>query len=140
RVANPDRPLVTLLTQTPGQPPHWNIVDAINAALGAPVASPREGKLELISPTEGPEGRIAVGVSTASDAGQILFGLPGGMRVQGSAAERVQFVGMGDLARGLDVTATYRLRVSIDGHAPADIDLRTAVPQDSPPILSPGQV
>jgi hypothetical protein len=131
RVADSARPLVTLL-------PH--IIAAINAALGAHVASDRDGRLELTSPTEGPQGRIAIGTSTASDAGQVLFGLPPGNDVRGRPAEQVQFVGMGDLARGLDVTDTFRLRAGIDDRPLTDVDLRTAVPADSPPILSPGQI
>ncbi len=131
RVANPARPLVTLL-------PH--IIDTINAHFDTPIASHRDGKLVLISPTEGPQGRIALETSTASDAGEVLFGTPPGSEGRGRAAEQVQFVGMADLARGLEVTDTYRLRVSIDDGPLAEIDLRTAVPPGSPPILSPRQI
>lgn len=137
RVANPERPMVTLLE---------HIVDTINSRLKAergiagPVASLRDGRLELTSPTEGPEGRIRVGASTASDAGPALFGLAPGSGSSGRDPERVVFAGMGDLARGLDVSTTYRLRVAIDDRPLTEIDLRNAVPAGSPPILSPGQV
>jgi len=139
-VANPARPLVTLLSQTKDQPPHWNIVDAINTALDAHVASERNGNLVLTSPTEGPQGRIALGVSIASDAGQVLFGLPPDSANLGRAAEQVRFVGLSDLARGLDVSETYMLRVGIDERPPTEIDLRTAVPANSPSILSPREI
>ena len=131
RIADKGRPMVTLLP---------DIITAINTALDAPVASGREGKLALISPTEGPQGRIAFETCTASDAGGVLLGLAPDAAAQGRAAERIQFVGMGDLARGLDVRTAFRLRVGIDGHAPADINLRAGLSTGAPPILSPGQV
>lgn len=151
RIADKGRPMVTLLLDSTNtidktiskpinKPINIGIVTAINEALDAPVASEREGKLELISPTEGPQGRIAFETCTASDAGGVLLGLTEGAAAQGRAAERIQFVGMGDLARGLDVRTAFRLRVGIDSRAPADIDLRAGLPPGAPPILSPGQV
>ncbi len=140
RVANPERPLVTLLAQTPGRPDHWTIVKAINDALGAPVASERDGRLVLISPAEGPQGRIVIGASTASDAGMLLLGLPAGTQATGTPAEQVRFVGMADLSRGLDVTTMFRLRVALDGGPLVEIDLRTVVPEGAPPLLTPAQV
>ncbi len=131
RVANPARPLVTLL-------PH--VVEAINGAFDARVASARDGKLVLISRAEGPPGRVAIGTSTASDAGTLLFGLPPGTAARGREAERVTFVGMADLARGLDVSATHRLRVGIDERPVVDIHLREALAPGAPPVLAPAQI
>lgn len=137
RVARTDRPMVTLVS---------DVVEKINAALKSergiaePVASDRAGRLELISPTEGPEGRISIGVSTASDAGGVLFGLAPGSSASGRNGDQVRFVGMGDLARGLDLTTTHRLRVGIDDRGVVEIDLQRAVPPGSPPILGPIQI
>ena len=52
-----------------------------------------------------------------------MFGLPAGSAAHGRAAERVQFVGLADLARGLDVSSVFRLRVGVDARAVTDIDL-----------------
>jgi hypothetical protein len=137
-VADADRPLVSLPA---------GIIDKINAAIAAQlnvekafVAWQSDGKLSLTSIVEGKQGRIAIGVSTASDAGQMLLGLPAGAASQGRAAERVTFVGMADLARGLDVTQMHRLRMGVDARPVVDIDLQAAVPPDAPPVLTAGQI
>ncbi|HWQ15750.1 MAG TPA: hypothetical protein VNL77_23315, partial [Roseiflexaceae bacterium] len=132
-VANPARPMVTTLD---------HLVATINgeAGFGAPVASVRDGRLELTSVVEGPSGRVALGVSSASDAGELLFGLPPGSAARGRAAERVVFVGMGDLARGLDIRETFRLRLGVDERPVVAVDLREGLAEGAPPILSPAQV
>jgi hypothetical protein len=132
-VANPARPLVTTLD---------HIVQVINGPDGfdAPVASVRDGRLELTSVVEGPSGRVAFGISSASDAGELILGLPQGSEARGRAADVVTFVGMGDLARGLDIRETFRLRLGVDERPVAEVDLSAGWPEGSPPILSPAQV
>ena len=132
-VANPARPMVTLLDY---------VVAAINGPQGfnAPVASIRDGRLELTSVVEGPAGRVALGVSSASDAGMQVLGLPPDSVAHGRAAERVVFVGMGDLARGLDISEHYLLRIGVDDRPLREIDLRVGLAPDAPPILSPPQL
>ncbi|MGD2076747.1 MAG: hypothetical protein PVH18_00040 [Chloroflexota bacterium] len=131
RVADPSRPMVTLL-------PHLTTV--INETFGQPIASDSSGQLMLISPTEGPQSRIAVGISTASDAAELLFGSLASHEATGRPAEQVRFVGMSDLARGLDVSETFRLRIGMDSRPLVEVDLQAAVPEDSPAILSPRQI
>ncbi|MFQ3664127.1 MAG: hypothetical protein SNJ69_17265, partial [Chloroflexaceae bacterium] len=100
----------------------------------------RDGRLALTSVVEGPAGRVALGVSSASDAGMLLMGLPPDSVAQGRSAERVVFVGMGDLARGLDISQHYLLRIGVDDRPLREIDLRVGLAPDAPPILSPPQL
>lgn len=107
-----------------GPRPHATLLDevvaAINAAVGQPVAEAAGVLLRLRSPTRGPGSRLALTTPQASDATQPLLGWePGTLR--GTAASGVAFAGTTDLSGGVDLSAADRLRLAVDGAAPVEI-------------------
>ncbi len=90
------------------------IVEAINAALGADVASTDRRTLALASRSSGAGSRIAFEPPRAADASGILLGLePATFR--GRDATRVTFTGTVDLSAGVDLSAADKINIRVDG-------------------------
>jgi len=102
------------------------LVEKVRAALGDEVAGDDGRHLVLTSPKAGPEGRIVVEPSTATDAAGLLLGVNKAI-VRGREATRVVFTGTRDLSTGLNVADRYLVKIGIDGHDPVGIDLRAGL-------------
>ncbi|MES1243761.1 MAG: hypothetical protein ABUT39_19305 [Acidobacteriota bacterium] len=106
------------------------IVVAINSALGADVASHEGGRLVLTSPTSGPAGSLKVEHHGLGDARSILFGdVPAETR--GEAAKPAVIEGEADLLGPADLDRRRRLRVSVDGGRPVEVDVSGAAPRQT---------
>jgi hypothetical protein len=95
------------------------IVDAINAALGSPVASTDGHVIVLVSPTQGGDSAIVLEPTRALDAVDAL-GLPVGS-ARGADATGVTFAGVPDLSAGANLAAGAAIAIGVDGAAPIDI-------------------
>ncbi|HEX2029499.1 MAG TPA: hypothetical protein VHF25_16035, partial [Nitriliruptorales bacterium] len=95
------------------------IVAAINAALGSPVASTDGHVVLLVSPTAGGDSAIVLEPTRARDAVEAL-GLATGL-VRGTDATGVSLTSVVDLSAGVDLPAGAALALGIDGGAPVDV-------------------
>ncbi len=102
------------------------IVAAINAALGAEVAS-HDGRFVTVTSTKnGPSSRVAfLKMAPGEDvSGEIFCVAP---RVyQGADAVPARLTGTVSLATGVDLRARGALQLAVDGEAPVEIDLLAA--------------
>ncbi len=105
------------------------IVAAINAALGAPLASQDGSAIVLRSPSAGPGGSVAFPPAGAADALEPVFGIAP-RTFAGAAAAPATIVGTPDLSAGVEVGGRRLLRIALDGAAPRTVDLRSAAPFD----------
>ncbi|MBV8748641.1 MAG: hypothetical protein JO103_02890, partial [Candidatus Eremiobacteraeota bacterium] len=117
------------------------ICGAIDAALGAAVATTDGHVVTLTSPTTGATSRIAVVPLDAvreqrfvtrafvtDDAASQLFGVPR-RTAFGSDASAAHVAGTKDLSRGVDLTAARGLRVALDGGPFVDVDCAAKSPR-----------
>ncbi len=107
---------------------------ALNAALGATVASHDGRHLILTSPTSGAGSQLAVRAldertsrrfvtrtPVIDEAAPALFGVVAAAAV-GTPASKAQLTGSADLGRGIDLRAGSFLRLALDGNPPVEID------------------
>jgi hypothetical protein len=113
---------VDLLTQAdnPAQVTLQQIVDAIRATPGAPIADHDQGYLTLSSPTAGPASRLVVHELPADAAPLVLGLLPHTYR--GAAATAATVLGTVGLSGALDLTDARYLRLRVDDTLVAEID------------------
>jgi hypothetical protein len=100
------------------------IVVALNAKLGANVASHDGHFIHLTSPTIGPTSSITFELlPPEEDATETIFGI--GPRVfHGQAATHARLKGTQDLSAGVDLGALHFIQLSIDGGALVEINLQ----------------
>jgi hypothetical protein len=111
------RPRATTIAEAAGR---------IGAALGPSVVSHDGRRLILSSPSTGSGSRIAFEPTRAADAAGLLLGLaPGSFR--GRAASRVTFVGVADLAAGVDLPPGAAVKLGVDRQV-HEIPLAEAAP------------
>jgi len=91
-----------------------HIRDAINSALGIPVASHQGGHLTLRSPTKGSRSTVAVQRATAQDAATRIFGRRE-ILAAGGNDQPARVTGSRDLSGGVDLTRGARLLLTVDG-------------------------
>jgi hypothetical protein len=112
------RPYAALLT---------DIVKAINQAFGAGnLASIEENRLVLTSPTSGAQSAVVV-MPNAGNASQAIFGSDP-KAVTGTDARRLNFKGLADLSKHVDLSAADRVKLAIDGGTPVEIACAGANP------------
>jgi hypothetical protein len=99
-----------------------DVVTRINAALASEVAAHDGVHLTLTSPTAGAGSRIAFETPQAQDARGLLLGVPPGT-ARGTNATGVSFVGVEDLAAGVDLPAGAAMKIGIDGADPVEVVL-----------------
>ncbi|HAJ64466.1 MAG TPA: hypothetical protein DCP31_38900 [Cyanobacteria bacterium UBA8543] len=97
------------------------IVSKINTKLNATVAHPKEGYLQLASPTLGATSRLEV-QDVTNDAGDRILGLAPRI-YQGSDATAAQVTGTVDLSSPVTLERERYLRLLIDGRYLAELDL-----------------
>ncbi len=102
------------------------IVTAINAALGRPVAQAEGGALALSSPTIGPSSRLEV-QDTEGDAAPRLMGLMPRL-YRGADAVAAQVTGTVDWGGGVNLSDARYLRLLVDGIHLAEVDCAGADP------------
>jgi hypothetical protein len=102
------------------------LLTAINAAAGAPVASTSGARLVLASPTTGAAGRIQV-LDGTEDAAFAVLGLAP-LQYRGRAASAASVQSLVDLSSGADMSAERFLRLQIDGAQLWEIDCVGADP------------
>lgn len=118
---------------------------AIDAALGAEVATDDGAHLVLVSPTDGAGGslRVAPGQETSrrrftsrarvtDDAGTTVFGFTA-RRATGTAGEAAVLRGKNDLSGGADLTVNRYLRIRLDGADAVDVDCAGPRPRATTP-------
>jgi hypothetical protein len=110
------RPRATLLK---------DVVDKINIALKAPIATTDARHLILTSPTVGAGSHIDLLPPRTPDALPTLLGVTPGT-VRGQDATCVIFTGLVDLSNGLDLPANAAIKISIDGSAAQEITIGDA--------------
>jgi hypothetical protein len=104
------------------------IVAAINAGLGAPVASsPDSQHLVLTSPTTGVASSIRFEPARAGDALSVVLDLPPGI-LRGQDATGVRFTSTVELVAGVDLTAGALMKLAIDGGTAVEVSLAGANP------------
>lgn len=97
------------------------IVAALDAELGAGLASLDAGHLVLTSPTSGPTSVVHV-ADGPDDAADLVLGLRPRL-YQGVPATRGTIVGTADLSTALDLRDTRYLRLRVDGTRLAEVDV-----------------
>lgn len=125
------------------------ITDAINAALGADVASNDGTRITLASPTRGAASRIDVvplertvrrrfvtRAAVADDAARAVLGFQRA-DVRGTQAVRARITGTEDLSRGVDLSGGRFLRMSVDGAPAVDVDCTGAGHTGGPRVPRP---
>jgi hypothetical protein len=106
--------------QDPARVPLSAVVDAVNAAAGAAVASADDGRLVLSSPTRGSASSLDV-LEVRGDAAPVLLGLPA--RIDwGRAAVDAEIRGTADLPDPLDLSRRRFLRIAVDRARLAEVD------------------
>ena len=106
------------------------IVDAINSALGAPVASHDGKSITLTSPSHDETGRIVIEPPRNECAlERLLDVVPDTYR--GSEATGVVFVATVDLEGGVDLSAAGSVKLGYDDVAPVEIDCSGADPAET---------
>jgi len=100
-----------------------DVVGAVNAALGAPIASHDGRTVTLASTTRGAGGSIALAEGAGDAAGRIMGLLPRSAR--GSEPEAARLVGEADIAGGVNLFSRNVLGLGVDGAPPVTIDLGT---------------
>jgi hypothetical protein len=103
------------------------VVERINAALKADVASEQDGLLRLQSHTAGPSSRLVLAHHTGSDARDALLGSPPA-EVTGDDPLPAEVTGTVTVTSPRDLSERSVLRIAVDGGRPRDIDVRGAVP------------
>jgi hypothetical protein len=98
---------------------------ALNAVLGAGVASHDGRFLTLASPTAGAAGSVAVEEAAERDAALDLLGLRG-RSFRGSPAEAARLTSTRDLHGGVNLWGRHRLAIAVDSREPVAIDLWAA--------------
>jgi hypothetical protein len=108
-------------------PSPQQVVDAINAALGAGAARLDQGHLTLLSQNTGAGAQIELQHYGPADARALLFG-PVEAVTSGTAAEPATIEGQADLLRPADLGEQRLLRLAIDGERPVEIDVAGFLP------------
>jgi len=103
------------------------VVDAINAAMGNPVAVLEAGRLVLRSTSTGPESRVTLGAHRSDDASAHLLG-PVEKRAFGMAAAPATITGEIALTRPINLSERQLLRVRVNQALPVDIPVAGPVP------------
>ena len=103
------------------------IIDAINLAIGAPVASNNGGLLTLTSPTQGLSSRITLQAHTGSDARYLLLGEVDDI-YQATSATSALLQGEIDLSQGVDLSERNQLRIAFNGERAVNIRVLGATP------------
>lgn len=98
-----------------------HIRDAINAALGKPIASHDGHYLILTSPTQGFSSSISVQLPAAQNAASRILGAPIAL-VHGQDAQPARADSTRDLRGGIDLSERSNIRLKIDGAAPITIN------------------
>lgn len=102
------------------------IVAALNARLGAGLASHDGHFLAIVSSTAGPAGLVSLESpppqDAERDATELLFGI-GSRLFKGADATAAQIRGASDLRPFVNVAAVSKLRIGIDGNGPQEIDI-----------------
>ncbi len=104
-----------------------DITDAINQALGIEVASAKDGKLNLRSPSVGSSSSIFIQEPAAQSATRKLLGQQPSFSL-GSDARPAIAPGVRDLTAGVDLSEHAVIRVSIDGGPFININCAGATP------------
>lgn len=105
-----------------------DVVDAVNAAVQAPVASVAGHRFVLSSLRQGVNARISISTYTGGDAREVLFGPAVPPVTTGQAPRPAEIVGAVDLLGPADLSSRSQLRVAVDGGAPRDVDVAGASP------------
>jgi len=104
------------------------IAEAINRAMGLPVARHAGGRVILSSPSTGPASRLRFEPPQAEDALEPLLGLTVPTERRGHDATGVRFVATVDLQDGVDLTHARHIRLGYDDQPAREIDCAGANP------------
>lgn len=123
-----------------GDPQHTtlkDIVDAINEAIGAPVAR-SDGNHVIINSPAGDSSGVEFALPAGGDATKKIFGIIAPRVYQGAQVAPARVTGSLDLSPGVDLRGARTLRLTVNGNDPVEIDCSThavAPPADdgSPP-------
>ncbi|HEU4882289.1 MAG TPA: hypothetical protein VFT45_08595, partial [Longimicrobium sp.] len=116
--------------ENPSRVPLSAVVDTINAALGADIASAEDGRLILSSPTRGAGSSLEV-LEVRGDAAPVLLGLPARIH-WGRAAVDAEIRGTVDLPDPIDLSLRRYLRIAVDRARLAEVDCAGPIPAATP--------
>ena len=112
------------------------IVGAVNAAFGTPVALIEGSRIRLRSRGPGECGEVEfLEPAAAPDAAAEIFGIDPPRLYRGTDAQPPRLVGTVDLAGGLAPGVRRRLRITIDAGPAVDVDLAAGAADPASPTL-----
>ena len=115
------------------------ITDAINDAIGVPLATHDGRFISFISKQTGPAAQLRFEtLPEEQDATAIIFGIIP-RSISGALAASARLVGTPDLSRGVNLGALNKLRLAIDGSQPKEVDLRSRAAKPTVPV-SPAEI
>lgn len=100
------------------------LVATINEVAKTQLATHNGRFITLTSPTTGSSSEIVFLIPDEGEATDLIFGI-GPREFRGHAAAPASLMGSPDLSEGVDLLARYLLRLSVDGHPPLTVNLRT---------------
>jgi hypothetical protein len=105
--------------------PYAALLDEVTKAIGATfgidaLASIGNARLVLTSPTSGRASAVMV-LPNAGDASQAIFGFDQ-QTVTGAGPQRLVFVGLADLSKGVDLSGADRVKLAIDGGTAVEVE------------------
>jgi len=100
---------------TPGRRTPFDIVNAINTAFHAAVASSDGRRVELRSAKKGPESSIKFEAPAANDVTKEILGIVGPREYHGAAASPARVIGLTDLNAAVDLSVFRTLVIAFDG-------------------------
>ncbi|GAB4373067.1 MAG: hypothetical protein Kow0042_16760 [Calditrichia bacterium] len=103
------------------------IVTAINAAFGAPLATHNVRFITLTTPEKGAEAEIVFETPPDHDATEVIFGLLP-RAYQGADAFAARLRGKTDLSGGVNLWGKHLLTIGLDGNTPVTFDLWKYLP------------
>lgn len=119
------RPVDVDLTSLSSRTTLQAVMAAINKKLSGPVASNAGGNLKLASPSVGLDSRLVL-LDVNRDAAPALLGLRPRVYT-GTTGTAATVTGSVDLSQGVDLRASSRIQLKIDGGVPIPVDCAGAV-------------
>lgn len=115
----------------PGRVLPYEIVRAINTAFGAQVAHLENFRLVVRARRPGSHGSVTMLPHSGGYAGNVLFGRQAPSSVTGLDPQPATITGKVDLSHPIDLGARQLIRLTVDGHHCADVNVAGSSPEQT---------